>query len=140
MLRKTIKYEDFEGNNREETFYFNISRAELAMMENSEVGGFRKKLERIVNAQDNVAIMEVLRDIIHKSVGEVSPDGRRFMKSEEFSRAFEETEAYSELIVELLGEDGKSAEFINGMMPKQIVAQAAQMADNEIKMLRESSN
>lgn len=140
MLRKTIKYEDFEGNNREETFCFNISRAELAMMENSEVGGFRKKLERIVTAQDNVAIMEVLRDIIHKSVGEVSPDGRRFMKSEEFARAFEETEAYSELIVELLGSEEKASEFINGIMPKQIVAQAAQMADNEIKMLRESSN
>lgn len=139
MLKKTIKYTDFEDNVREEVFLFNISRAELAMMENSEVGGFRKKLERIVNAQDNVAIMEVLRDIIHKSVGEVSPDGRRFMKSEEFARAFEETEAYSELIVELLGNDEKAAEFINGIMPKEIVAQAAQMADSDIKVLRESA-
>lgn len=139
MLKKTIKYTDFEDNVREEMFYFNISRAELAMMENSEVGGFRKKLERIVNAQDNVAIMEVLRDIIHKSVGEVSPDGRRFMKSEEFARSFEETEAYSELIVELLGNDEKAAEFINGIMPKEIVAQAARLADSDIKILRESA-
>lgn len=139
MLKKTIKYTDFEDNVREEVFHFNISRAELAMMENSEVGGFRKKLERIVNAQDNVAIMEVLRDIIHKSVGEVSPDGRRFMKSEEIARAFEETEAYSELIVELLGNDEKAAEFINGIMPKEIVAQAAQMTDSDIKILRESA-
>lgn len=139
MLKKTIKYTDFEDNVREETFCFNISRAELAMMENSELGGFRKKLERIVNAQDNVAIMEVLREIIHKSVGEVSPDGRRFVKSEEIARAFEETEAYSELIVELLSDEEKAAEFINGIMPKEIVAQAAQMADSDIKMLRESA-
>lgn len=139
MLKKTIKYTDFEDNVREEVFHFNISRAELAMMENSEVGGFRKKLERIVNAQDNVAIMEVLRDIIHKSVGEVSPDGRRFMKSEEIARAFEETEAYSELIVELLGDEEKAAEFINAIMPKEIVAQAAQLADSDIKILRESA-
>lgn len=139
MLRKTIAYEDFEGNRREETFCFNISRAELAMMENSEVGGFKKKLERIVTAQDNVAIMEVLREIIHKAVGEVSPDGRRFMKSEECSKAFEETEAYSELIVELLGDESKASEFINGIMPKEIVAQAAQIADNDIKALRGSA-
>ncbi len=139
MLKKTIKYTDFEDNVREETICFNISRAELAMMENSEVGGFRKKLERIVNAQDNVAIMEVLRDIIHRSVGDISADGRRFMKSEEISRNFEETEAYSELIVELLSDEEKAAEFINGIMPKEIVAQAAQIADSDIKMLRESA-
>lgn len=125
MLVKRIKYTDYDGNEREEDFSFNLSRAELAMMENSEMGGMKKRLEKIVQTQDTVAIMEVLRDIIHRSYGEKSPDGKRFIKSEELSTAFEQTEAYSELIMEMLGDTDFAAVFIQNVMPQQLIEQAA---------------
>lgn len=124
MLIKTIKYTDYDGNKREEDFCFNLSRAELAMMENSEIGGMKKRLERILQSQDTVAIMEVFKDFIHRSYGEKSPDGKRFIKSEELSIAFEQTEAYSELIMEILSDPNFAASFIQEIMPSQLVEEA----------------
>lgn len=125
MLKKTITYVDYDGNNRTEDHFFNISKAELTMMEASKTGGMKQYLERIVQTQDNVAIMEMFREIIHKAYGEKSPDGRRFVKSEDLSVAFEQTEAYSELIMELLGDAGKASEFINAILPADVMEAAA---------------
>lgn len=124
MLKKTIKYVDYDGNQREEDFYFNLSRAELTMMENSEIGGMKKRLERIVQSQDTVAIMGTFKDFIHRSYGEKSADGKRFIKSEELSTAFEQTEAYSELIMEILSDEHFAATFITEIMPAQLVDEA----------------
>lgn len=124
MLKKTIRYEDYDGNMREEDFYFNISRAELTLMENSEMGGMKKRLERIVKAQDTPAIMEVLADLIRRAYGEKSLDGKRFIKSEELATAFEQTEAYSELLMELLSDENYAAQFLKDIMPAQIVKAA----------------
>lgn len=130
MLKKTITYVDYDGNNRTEDHFFNISKAELTMMEASKTGGMRQYLERIVQTQDNVAIMEMFREIIHKAYGEKSPDGRRFVKSEDISIGFEQTEAYSELIMELLGDAGKASEFINAILPADVMEAAKK---NELK-------
>lgn len=121
MLKKTITYTDYNGVERTEDFYFNLSKAELIMMESSVAGGMKQRLEKIVQMQDSVEIMEVFRDLIHRAYGEKSPDGKRFVKSEELSTAFEQTEAYSELIMEIMGDSGKAAEFINSIIPKGLV-------------------
>lgn len=133
MLKKTITYVDYDGNNRTEDFFFNISKAELTMMEASKTGGMRQYLERIIQTQDNVAIMEMFRDIIHKAYGEKAPDGRRFIKSEDLSLGFEQTEAYSELIMELLGDAGKASEFINAILPADVMVMAAAEKKPELK-------
>lgn len=132
MLKKEIRYTDYSGNEREEDFYFNISRAELTMMEASKVGGLKQYLERIVKCKDNVAIMDYFKDIIHMAYGEKSDDGRRFIKSEELATAFEQTEAYSELVVELLGNPKIASDFINAILPKEIVQAAAKEADIQV--------
>lgn len=138
MLKKTIKYVDYDGNEREEDFYFNISKAELAMMESSVIGGFKKYLEKITQAQDNVSIMKTFKELVHMSYGEKSADGRRFVKSEELSTAFEQTEAYSELIVELLSDDGiTAAKFVKGILPSDVV-DAAGLDKIDIKALPNS--
>lgn len=121
MLKKTITYTDYNGVERTEDHYFNLSKAELIMMESSVSGGMKQRLEKIVQTQDNVEIMKVFQDLIHRSYGEKSPDGKRFIKSDELSTAFEQTEAYSELIMEIMGDAGKASAFINAIIPAGLV-------------------
>ena len=102
MLKKTITYTDYDGNTRTEDFYFNLNKAEIAEMELSTNGGMEKMLTQIVNSQDGKRIMEVFKGIILKAYGVKTADGKRFEKSEEISKAFEQTEAYSELFMELV--------------------------------------
>lgn len=119
MFKDTIKYTDFDGNEREEDFYFNLTKAEVVFMENSSVEGlFTTYMNRIVQAQDNIAIMDAFEDIIRKSYGVKSDDGKRFVKSKEITESFMQTEAYSEFIMKLLSSEEYAASFVNGIMPK----------------------
>lgn len=124
MLKKTITYIDYNDVERTEDHYFNLSKAELVMMENSVIGGMKQRLEKIVQSQDNVEIMEVFRDLIHRSYGIKSDDGKRFIKSETIATEFEQTEAYSELVMELLRDTDKAAEFINAILPKGLLQES----------------
>lgn len=129
MIKKTIKYIDYNGNERSEDYYFNLSRAELVMKEASRPGGMIAYYERIVKAQDNVALMDCFKDLIHESVGEKSDDGKRFIKSEEIATAFEQSEAYSELIVELFSSAEVALAFVNGIFPKDVADQLPKDVD-----------
>ena len=130
MIMKKIKYTDYEGVERNEEFFFNLSKAELISMDFEVEGGFRKKIERVIQAQDQKELIEIFKDIIFRSYGEKSPDGRRFIKSKELSEAFSQTEAYSELFMEL-ATDAKAAEsFIKGIMPADIANGNMAIPDN----------
>jgi hypothetical protein len=120
MLKKTIKYTDYNGTERTEDFYFNLTKAEILEMEMSEAGGLTAKLHRIIESKDNRELMKHFKYIIHKAYGEKSDDGRRFVKSDEISTAFEQTEAYEELFMELFSDAEKAAEFVNGIIPQGI--------------------
>lgn len=117
MLKKTITYTDYDGNSRTEDFYFNLSKAEVTEMELSADGGLSKMLEKIVASQDNKRIMEIFKDIIIKAYGEKSPDGKRFIKNDALREAFTQTEAYSELFMELATNAEAASAFINGIVP-----------------------
>lgn len=120
MLKKTITYVDYNGNERVEDFYFNLTKAEATEMELSVEGGLTKKLEDIVNSQNNKEIIALFKEIILKAYGEKSQDGKRFIKSEELSEAFSQTEAFSELFMELALDGKASADFVNGILPANI--------------------
>ena len=128
MLKKTITYTDYNGVERTEDHYFNLSKADLVMMENSVIGGMKQRMEKIVQSQDNVEIMETFRDLISRSYGVKSDDGRRFIKSKELSTEFEQTEAYSELVMELLSDPNKASEFINAILPKGLLQEGGNLA------------
>ena len=113
MLKKTITYKDYNGVERTEDFYFNLSKAEAMEMELSITGGLTEMIRKIVAAQDTPTIIATFKQIILKAYGEKSPDGRRFIKSEELSKAFSETEAYSDLYMELATDANAAAEFVN---------------------------
>ena len=117
MLKKTVKYVDYNGVERVEDFYFNLSKAEIAEMELSVDGGFSNMLEKIVKSNDNKQIVNLFKEMVLKAYGEKSADGRRFMKSEEISQAFAQTEAYSEIFMELALNEKAAADFVNGIMP-----------------------
>lgn len=127
MLKKTIAYTDYNDVERTEDFYFNLSKAELVMMETSTTGGLKQRLEKIVQTQDNVSIMEIFRDLIHRAYGEKSADGKRFIKSDELSTAFEQTEAYSELVMELMGDANKASIFINSIIPSDLADKISEL-------------
>ena len=120
MIKRTVTYVDYNGVERTEDFYFNLTKAEIAEMEMSVEGGFSKMLEEIVASKDNVKIVSLFKQMVLKAYGEKSADGRRFMKSEEISKAFSETEAYSEIFMSLALNESEAAAFVNGIMPANI--------------------
>ena len=120
MLKKTVTYVDYNGVERTEDFYFNLSKAEVAEMELSVEGGFSKMLEEIVASKDNVRIVSLFKQMVLKAYGEKSADGRRFVKSEEISQGFAQTEAYSEIFMELALNTDAAAAFVNGIMPANL--------------------
>ncbi len=117
MLKKTITYVDFDDTTRTEDFYFNLTKAEVTEMELSTDGGLGKMLTKLIATQDTKRIIEIFKDLVLKSYGEKSPDGRRFIKSQELRDAFSQTQAYSELFMELATDAEASAAFVNGIIP-----------------------
>lgn len=121
MLAKKIKYTNFNGETREETFYFNLTEAEIAEMELSINGGLKGIIERIVETQDQPELIKLFKTVILKSYGEKSNDGKFFRKSDStrgnYADDFAATEAYSVLFMELATNDKAASEFINGVIP-----------------------
>lgn len=121
MLKQRIKYEDYNGVEREEDFYFNLSKSELLEMEMGEYGGLSGVLEKVIQTTDQPKIIKIFKDLVLKAYGQKSDDGKRFIKSEELSIAFSQTEAYSNLFMELAFDSKKAADFVNGLMPKDLI-------------------
>ena len=123
MLKKTITFEDFNGEERTEDFYFNLNRAELAEMATAgDDQDMESKLRQIIETKNNREILELFQFIIEKSYGRKSPDGRRFIKDPEFTKEFFETDAYSELLFSLGENAGEAAAFIRGILPSKLHA------------------
>lgn len=120
MLTKTITYTDYNGTERTEKFYFNLSKAELMEMELTTAGGYGEMLQNIVNAQDGPTLIKIFKELVLKAYGQKSADGKRFIKSEELSTAFAQTEAYSILFMELATDPEAAAKFVNGIIPADI--------------------
>lgn len=132
MLKKTITYTDYNNTERTEDFYFNMTRAELMEMELGTTGGMTDMIQKIVAAQDAPAIIKIFKDLVLKAYGEKSADGKRFIKSEEISTAFAQTEAYSQLFMELATDADKAAAFVNGIVPSDVAKQAAVQGSNPV--------
>lgn len=120
MVKKTINYVDYNGTDRTEDFYFNLSKAEIAEMELSTTGGLSEKIKRIVESKDQAEIVKEFKTIIAKSYGIKSEDGKRFIKSKEITEEFMQTEAYSELFMELATNVDAASSFIQGIIPKNL--------------------
>lgn len=125
MLIKTITYKDYNGDERTEDFYFNLNKAEVTEMELSKEGGLSATIQRVTKAKDVPSIMQIFKDLILRAYGQKSPDGKRFIKSKELAEEFSQTEAYSELFMELATNSSAAAAFVNGIMPADSMKQTA---------------
>lgn len=134
MYVKPITYTDYDGVQHTDKFYFNISKAELIEMDASETGGLTKRLQEIVDANETADIFRRVKSIILKAYGRKSPDGKRFIKSPEMSQEFEQTEAYSELIMEVMQNPKSFEEFMRHTLPKVDVEETTKPAGNAIPM------
>lgn len=119
MIKKTVTYKDYNDNTRTEDLYFNLDEAEIAEMEMSISGGLVERIKHIMSAQDMPAMSELFKELILKSYGEKSADGKYFNKSPEISYAFSRTRAYSNLYMEIITDSLKAAEFFNGIVPNK---------------------
>lgn len=135
MLKKTIKYTDYNGVERNEDFFFNLTKAELMEMEMTTTGGMAEMIKQIVKAQDTASIIKIFKDIILKAYGEKSADGKRFIKVNEnnipLSIGFSQTEAYSELFMELSTDADAAADFIKGIIPGDV-----EISDEELEKIK----
>jgi hypothetical protein len=121
MLKKTITYTDFNGAERTEDFYFNLSKAEVIEMELSTTGGLVQLIEKIIAAQDTKELVNLFKDLILRSYGEKSADGRQFIKvkdGQKVCEAFSQTEAYSQLFVQLATDSKFAVDFVNAIIPQ----------------------
>lgn len=117
MFKKTIEYTDYNGVDRTESFYFNLSPADLIDME-VESGGYKQMIQNIIDSQDVQSLMKAFKELIRRSYGVKSQDGKHFVKNDKVFEEFASTPAYSNLIMEFLEDTDKAVEFVNGIMPK----------------------
>lgn len=126
MYKKTITYEDFEGNEQKEDFYFNLNEAEIIewVTTNGDYS-LEAVLNKMVEKKKGRDIIDAVKDLIYRSYGEKDLSGKRFIKSKEIKDAFMESNAYSELFMELVTDATKAGEFITGIIPAKMAAHVA---------------
>ena len=130
MLKKTITYTDYNGTERTEDFYFNLSKAEITEMELNMEGGMRAYIQKIIAAKSQLALVTLFKEIVMKAYGKKSADGRLFMKNDAIRAEFEAHPAYSMIYMDLVTDEAKASAFVNGIMPAdaQNVNPAMEMA------------
>ena len=130
MLKKTITFTDFNGVERKEDYYFNLTKAELIKMELGVKGGLAEKIQRITNEQDAPAIMEFFEELILKSYGKKSEDGKSFIKTDAIREEFKNSAAYDVLFMEMVTDETKGSEFITGIIPAELAVELAKSNAN----------
>lgn len=120
MYTKKVTYKDWLGNERTEEFNFNLTKAALMEMQFEQEGGMREYLQRIIDAKDRKALMQMFKDLVLRAYGEISADGKYFIQNDETKARFASTPVYSLLFMELTDNADAAAEFVNGIMPPDL--------------------
>lgn len=124
MYAKKIKYTDFNGTEREQTFFFNLTEAEVIEMQSSVDGGWAEYGQRIIECQNIPELMKLFKELILMTYGEKSADGNRFIKHDptrgRLADEFMQTNAYSELYMEFLNNPESAVEFFNNVIPAKM--------------------
>lgn len=131
MYKMTVNYTDYNGVERKEDHYFNLNKAELIRMEMSISGGFTEQINRIIEAQDAPSLISIFEDLIQKSYGVKTPDGKGFIKNQKILDEFMATEAYSEVYMKLVTDSDEASKFVNGIIPADLAKKAALASANK---------
>ena len=138
MIKKTVSYDGFDGETVTEDLYFHFNKAELMELEVETERGFSKKLQAVAEAKDVREVLAVFKDIVVRAYGVRSEDGKRFIKTERAREEFDGSEAYSEVLFDLLSDPASAARFVGGLMPSDLLEKAKVESNLDIeKMIRE---
>jgi hypothetical protein len=136
MYVERVEYPDYNGVERKEDFYFNLTKAELLEMEMGIVGGFNAMIQKAIDAQDTPTLIGIFKDLLLKSYGVKSADGRRFIKNAEVLNEFKETEAYSILFMKYATDAEAASKFIKGIVPADLSQEATEIAPAAKKKIK----
>lgn len=147
MFKKTVEFEDLDGNKQSKDFYFHISKAELLELASS-ADDMQARIKRIIEANDGGAILKELRDLIKMAVGVRSEDGQRFIKDESAQSTLLDSPAFDELLMELATSADASADFVRQLIPEKMQREMQEQlkknvpadADNRPAYLKENRN
>lgn len=128
MFKKVVTYTDFNDVERTEEFYFNLTKAEVLEMQLGKEGGLSEYIKRIIDAKDVPKLISIFKELVLKAYGVKSEDGKRFIKNQDVIDAFSQTNAYSEIFMELATNSKAASAFIEGITPKGL-EQYAQSSD-----------
>lgn len=117
MYKKNITYTDFNGDERTDAFYFNLSDAEILELQVSYGGDMSRIMSNMLEKRDAKGLLGIITDLIKTSYGEKSNDGKRFMKNPEITDSFVTTDAYSKLVLELLNDEKEFEKFMTNVIP-----------------------
>lgn len=134
MYKKNITYTDFNGDERTDAFYFNLSDAEILELQVGYGGDMSRIMSNMLEKRDAKGLLGIITDLIRTSYGEKSSDGKRFMKNQEVKDSFVTTDAYSKLVLELLNDEKEFEKFMTNVIPA-----AKREALNEALLKREQS-
>lgn len=140
MYKKTITYTDYNDVERTEDFYFNLTEPELAELQTSTPGGYAAMIDKMVKAKDAASLISILKDLILKSYGVKSEDGKRFIKKPEYTEEFTQCPAYSELYMMLATDEKEASDFITKILPAKLAAKAAKINADESTVSKLPSN
>lgn len=132
MLVKTIKFKDFNGNERSRDYYFNLSKSEITKMNLSKTGGLENWLARVTNADDYGTLYNLFEELVSNSYGVISEDGISFIKTKELSERFIQSNAFEAMFIEFMSDTNKAIEFFKGIMPADLVSKLPADAFNKI--------
>lgn len=139
MIKKTITYTDYNGNQKTKDLYFNLTKTELYKMNFSEKGGFENYVKKLWNEEDGKEIIHVFDEILRMSYGEKSADGEYFVKyapdGHRLGDDFAQTTAYDILFLELATDQVKGAEFINGVVPEELSNKTEKIVNDSTKVV-----
>lgn len=123
MIKKTVKYTDFNDEERSEDLYFNLTKTELHNLNFAHYGTYAEQLQGIVDSKDIRLIMELFTEIVTRAYGIKSEDGRNFRKSSEIVNDFVTSAAYDALMTEILNDEEAAANLFIGALPKDMQEQ-----------------
>jgi len=130
MLKREITFEDFNGEKVTETLWFHLSKSEMIEMDANHEGGLEATIKRIMKTNDRQGLVREFQNLLLLAYGQKSEDGRKFIKSDALREEFKQTAAYDAMFMELATDDKAAANFMKGILPKDMAAEVARL-DNE---------
>ena len=133
MLKNTITYTDYDGMERTEDFWFNLSKTELTKLDAELPGGVLGVLRKIIDKKDRKALVDFIETLILRSYGVKTLDGKRFVKTPEMAEEFMQTPAYDELFMSILSDTDSQTSFINGVIPQSMAKEIEQTDKKQVE-------